>query len=544
MPLVSEDRSPPIAVGILPPVELDGVIFDLLREQQKLTAVETFSRWHEQSPAMASHYKALLPTAPLAVGEQFAFEVDLDACSGCKACVTACHAMNGLDEGETWRSVGALVDTSCELPMVQHVTTACHHCVDPGCLAGCPVMAYDKDPITGIVRHLDDQCIGCQYCVLMCPYEVPRYSAKRGIVRKCDMCRQRLAVDEAPACVQGCPNQAIRITKVATAVARDRSVVALLPQTVESTLTTPTTVFKSRRADLASVRWQAGDMGHVRPAHAHWPLVFMLVFTQASVGLLAWWLWSGWKTGESEILRLAVLTLSVLLGLAGGAAASLHLGNPWGAWRVFLGLRTSWLSREAIAFGLYGPLGGILLTSELMDMGLSPLLRAAIAFTTLLVGVIGVICSIFIYAVTGRPFWSPPRVSIRFVLTSLATTVAVLLFTGVLLGVSSIAMPLLAATLAIVSSFVMLEPLWSKDTRLARTKTLLTGPLAGRLRAQLALNIVAGIAAIALLFVEPVPVLACTVGCAMLLTRFAAEVVERRIFFEAGVSQGMPGAQA
>jgi ferredoxin len=61
---------------------------------------------------------------------------------------------------------------------------------------------------------LDDQCIGCQYCVFTCPYEVPQYSEKMGIVRKCDMCTDRLSAGEAPACVQACPNQAISIRVV------------------------------------------------------------------------------------------------------------------------------------------------------------------------------------------------------------------------------------------------------------------------------------------------------------------------------------------
>ena len=43
---------------------------------------------------------------------------------------------------------------------------------------GCPVGAYEKDADTGIVRHLDDQCIGCSYCILKCPYDVPKYSKK------------------------------------------------------------------------------------------------------------------------------------------------------------------------------------------------------------------------------------------------------------------------------------------------------------------------------------------------------------------------------
>jgi Fe-S-cluster-containing dehydrogenase component len=99
--------------------------------------------------------------------------------------------MNGLDEGETWHDVGVLFGGTVLKPVQQTITTACHHCVDPACMNGCPVNAYDKDPVTGIVRHLDDQCIGCQYCIWKCPYNVPKYSKKRGIVRKCDMCSSR-----------------------------------------------------------------------------------------------------------------------------------------------------------------------------------------------------------------------------------------------------------------------------------------------------------------------------------------------------------------
>src|SRR6266511_3833987 len=194
----------------------------LLAEQQELTAVEEFARAHERHEITQSRYRAFIAAGAPAPGQQSAFEVDLDQCSGCKACVTACHSLNGLDEDETWRSVGQLASTDWRAPLKQTVTTACHHCADPACLNGCPVLAYDKDPVTGIVRHLDDQCIGCQYCAMKCPYEVPQYSRTRGIVRKCDMCSSRLAVGEAPACVQACPNEAIRITVVEQAKVRGR----------------------------------------------------------------------------------------------------------------------------------------------------------------------------------------------------------------------------------------------------------------------------------------------------------------------------------
>src|SRR5215212_5424683 len=93
-----------------------SLIDEFLLRQQDLTAVETFARRHDDHdmPAQAKYYRDLLPACPPATGQQYAFEVDLDACSGCKACVTACHQLNGLDETETWRDVGLLVGGTIE----------------------------------------------------------------------------------------------------------------------------------------------------------------------------------------------------------------------------------------------------------------------------------------------------------------------------------------------------------------------------------------------------------------------------------------------
>ncbi|HAB16843.1 MAG TPA: molybdopterin oxidoreductase, partial [Verrucomicrobiales bacterium] len=137
--------------------ELTTLIDALVADQRRLTAVERFAEHHDaqDGPVFAEHYRELIPLSTPRPGEQYAFEVDLDRCSGCKACVTACHSLNGLDEEESWREVGLLVGSQ---PLQQTVTTACHHCVEPACLLGCPVLAYDKDLTTGIVRHLDDQC--------------------------------------------------------------------------------------------------------------------------------------------------------------------------------------------------------------------------------------------------------------------------------------------------------------------------------------------------------------------------------------------------
>ena len=266
-----------------------------IRDQQDLTAVERFSLRHDDQgfvpgpDARASGYRDRLPAEGPGVGQQYAFEVDLDACSGCKACVSACHSRNGLADDEMWRSVGLLQREDPATPVLQTITTACHHCVDPACLNGCPVEAYEKDPITGIVAHLDDQCIGCSYCTLMCPYEVPVYDHDRGIVRKGDMCSDRLAEGEAPACVQGCPTEAISISVVTMAdlIAEARGAAsaegtALVPTAPLSSITVPTTRYRS--AEPLPAGLVAADRFSLQQPHAHTPLAVLLVLTQAAVG--------------------------------------------------------------------------------------------------------------------------------------------------------------------------------------------------------------------------------------------------------------------
>ena len=101
-------------IGLLP------VLDSLLADQQQLTAVERFSQRHTSAtrPVMAELYSELIPLNRPKAGEQYAFEVDLDACSGCKACVVACHNLNGLEESEMWRNVGVLYGGTDREPRV------------------------------------------------------------------------------------------------------------------------------------------------------------------------------------------------------------------------------------------------------------------------------------------------------------------------------------------------------------------------------------------------------------------------------------------
>jgi formate dehydrogenase iron-sulfur subunit len=407
----------------------------LLRDQQR-TAVDRFSHWHEAAsvPLQAQYYRDLIPLSKPRAGEQYAFDVDLDACSGCKACVVACHNLNGLEEEETWRSVGLLHGGATLLPVLQHVTTTCHHCVEPACLDGCPVDAYEKDPITGIVRHLDDQCIGCQYCILKCPYDVPKYSRSKGIVRKCDMCSDRLAVGEAPACVQACPNQAIRIAVVnKLEVAENAEANLFLPGAPEPGYTLPSTTYRTRKPLPANLL--PADYYSATRQHAHWPLVLMLVLTQMSVGaFLVDQVLSGVAMATNSVADPATRTLhlgaALVLGMIGLAASVFHLGRPWLAYRAIIGWRTSWLSREVLAFGGFAALSSAyaafpwltalgLPVSEGWERGLG----GAVALS----GLAGVACSTMIYASTRRVFWNPAYTGLKFLLTCLVLGIPVTL---------------------------------------------------------------------------------------------------------------------
>lgn len=436
--------------SLQPGVDGLSIIDRYLLEQQQLSAVERFSHFHNDAaavtprsdplallaapPLQSRYYSALLPAAPPREGEQYAFEVDLDLCSGCKACVTACHSLNGLDPGEIWRDVGMLHGGTTELPVMQHVTAACHHCIDPACLSACPVMAYEKDPRTGIVKHLDDQCIGCQYCIFACPYDVPKYNKKKGIIRKCDMCSSRLAVGEAPACVQACPHQAIRIT-----IAGRQDVIEscqthqFLPGAPDPSYTLPTTNYKSSRPFPRNML--PADYYTVRPEHAHWPLILMLVLTQLAVGAFAVeWLLTGVVRDGLALATLPVQSLSMLgFGLLALGVSVLHLGRPQYAFRAVLGLRTSWLSREIVTFGLFAFLAGAYAAANWFaaeHVSIAEPLSGPLGAAVVASGMLGVFCSVMVYQCTRRDLWNGFGTGSRFLLTAIDLGLATALVTS------------------------------------------------------------------------------------------------------------------
>ena len=542
--------------------ETRTLIDELLGEQRRLTAVERFSSQHERGAVseQTKLYRELLPATPPGLGQQYAFSVDLDACSGCKACVAACHSLNGLDEEETWRSVGLLHGGEEGGAFQQTITTACHHCIDPACLNGCPVLAYEKDPQTGIVRHLDDQCIGCQYCVLKCPYDVPKYSAKRGIVRKCDMCSSRLAVGEAPACAQACPNGAIQITLVdTTQVASESARGSFLPGSPDPGYTVPTTRYMSRRGLPSNL--VPADQHQLKPSHAHPPLVVMLVLTQLSVGAFC----------VESLLRILfpanLMTqisglhafVAFALGLLALGASTLHLGRPLYAWRAVLGLKTSWLSREIVAFGAFSGLATLQAAGSWLpkvhaftSLGMS----AAVSAT----GLVGVFCSLMLYHDTRRPFWRGLNVGLKFFGTAALLGIATILFVTTLQALlyPSIASNgayreltfVLSGALVSVGVFklgveasIFLHTGGEADVSLRRTALLLKGELAERTSVRFLLGFI-GTAVLPLVFLVQKPAAGyATLGITIWIVAFAlaGELLERYLFFVAVAPAKMPG---
>jgi len=157
----------------------------------------------------------------------FAILNDTTLCTGCEKCVEACRRENNLgkDEPRRWkRGINDLSSTRYttilrhrdkEKSKIRFVRQQCRHCVDPACVSACLVGALTKTN-EGPVTYDQDKCIGCRYCMLACPYGIPRYDWEEPVpyIRKCNMCYERITDDKKgdedrkPVCVLECPHEA------------------------------------------------------------------------------------------------------------------------------------------------------------------------------------------------------------------------------------------------------------------------------------------------------------------------------------------------
>ena len=134
--------------------------------------------------------------------------VDITKCIGCRACEQACKELHGFPkESEAKLSPTAL--TIVEEHGDKFVRRMCMHCQDPSCASACLVGALKKTAL-GPVTYDKSKCIGCRYCLVACPFNVPRYEWSKLVpfVKKCDMCAERQTKGQLPACVEACPTGA------------------------------------------------------------------------------------------------------------------------------------------------------------------------------------------------------------------------------------------------------------------------------------------------------------------------------------------------
>lgn len=137
---------------------------------------------------------------------------DKSRCVSCKACVVACKMENNTPTDVNYRWV--IEKESGEYPSarIQFTSMACFHCEHPACMAACPVDgAITKDPDTGIVLIHEDLCIGCKYCMAVCPYGAPQFNEATKKVEKCTFCFQRVQQGLLPACVITCVGLALDV---------------------------------------------------------------------------------------------------------------------------------------------------------------------------------------------------------------------------------------------------------------------------------------------------------------------------------------------
>jgi formate dehydrogenase beta subunit len=148
--------------------------------------------------------------------------VDTTTCIGCKACEVACLEWNGYEFRETMfdNTYQTMPDTAWNfwnlIRFNEHENDdgtiswlmrkdQCMHCAEPGCLIACPADGAIVQYQNGIVDFNQEHCIGCQYCVTGCPFNIPKFNEQTKKVYKCTLCSDRVGAGLEPACIKACP---------------------------------------------------------------------------------------------------------------------------------------------------------------------------------------------------------------------------------------------------------------------------------------------------------------------------------------------------
>ena len=284
-----------------------------------------------------------------------AFVHDLDTCVGCHACVIACANENMLPPGRFWRQIVSFNPSHVPDLPVYHLSLACNHCLDAPCATACPAVAIARDGQTGAVLIDSGKCIGCRYCSWVCPFDAPQFNSEAGVMEKCTFCNHRLQQNLRPACTALCPTGALSFGSydekqsgpvAGFPAAKIRPAISFLPMRGRSPQPAPPGAALPDESQVAS--WMIQDNLNIPESKislkAEAPLA---IFSFIAIALVAWFLAS--LRGEPSV----VPDLFAVLGLAGIGLSTMHLGKKKRAWRAILNWRSSWLSREVIAYSLF-----------------------------------------------------------------------------------------------------------------------------------------------------------------------------------------------
>jgi len=173
-----------------------------------------------------------LPKAAMAGAKKFGPHPDTQAvlfdatrCIGCRKCELACNEVNELPAPEKPFDDLSVMDTKRRTDEKTYTVVnkyqgtkgpvyrkmQCNHCLEPACASACFVKAFKKEP-NGAVSYDASVCVGCRYCMVACPFEIPAYEYDEPItprVMKCTLCEPRLKEGKLPGCVERCPKEAL-----------------------------------------------------------------------------------------------------------------------------------------------------------------------------------------------------------------------------------------------------------------------------------------------------------------------------------------------
>jgi Fe-S-cluster-containing dehydrogenase component len=185
------------------------------------------------------------PAHPVAPLDAVAMLYDSTICTGCKACMVACSEANGLppetaNSGGLWQMPAQLDSQTKNIielykepdgPEFAYVKRQCMHCLDPACVTGCPFGALRKSE-WGAVTWESSRCIGCRYCEVACPFDVPKFQWDNWNPKivKCEFCfDQRLLEHKEPACTAVCPTGSVIFGKRTDLLAKAKDRIAAAP---------------------------------------------------------------------------------------------------------------------------------------------------------------------------------------------------------------------------------------------------------------------------------------------------------------------------